>query len=116
MISGTPIATTTIGIEGLSDELTWAGIANDDIEDYIKRATELYTDRKLWEEKQCNGLKIVKHNFSKVIFENDFKELIKHRVQNLASYRSKNVTGELLKYHMHKSTKYMSLWIQEKNA
>jgi hypothetical protein len=33
----------------------------------------------------------------------------------LAAHRQHNFQGAMLKHHLMKSTKYMSLWIEEKN-
>jgi hypothetical protein len=50
-----------------------------------------------------------------VLFENDFKGKMKWLQANLQQHRSSNFMGSLLLHHTLKSTKYMAMWIEEKN-
>ena len=115
MLAGTPICTTSIGAEGLLIGKEWAGIIEDDIENYIKQTHNLYAFESKWQKCQNNGFTILDANFSRSLFVKDFIHLLHRVLDGLPSYRNDNITGQLLKYHMYKSTKYMSLWIQAKN-
>ena len=48
-------------------------------------------------------------------FETDFLEKIKSIEANLIQHRNQNFIGQILQHHHHQSTKYMSLWIEQKN-
>jgi len=115
MIAGTPSVTTSIGAEGVCSAQTWPGYVEDNIQDFIVRAIDLYTNKSAWEEKHNQGFKILKNNFNVSDFKKEFKYKIDESFKNLKTLRNKNIVGQLLKHHSHKSTKYMSLWIQAKN-
>jgi hypothetical protein len=63
---------------------------------------------------QENGIEIINHRYVRILFENDFKRQIKWLQDNLQQHRSSNFMGSLLQHHTMKSTKYMSMWIEEK--
>jgi hypothetical protein len=48
-----------------------------------------------------------------ILFENDLKGRLNGQ-DNLQQHRSSNFMGSLLQHHTMKSTKYMSMWIEEK--
>lgn len=115
MISGTPSITTEIGAEGMNAELNWCGFVENNSEDFIEKAVELYTSKDVWEISQDNGAKIVNTRFSKEIFQNLLLEKINKTLENLETHRRNNFIGEILSHHANLSTKYMSKWIEEKN-
>jgi len=115
MMAGTPIATTAIGAEGLSDHQGFAGIAEDNLDGFIEKSVRLYTEKSVWKEKQAKGFEMLESSFSPKLHSKQFIDKMHYYLDNLVEIRSKNTVGQLLKYHMFKSTKYMSLWIQEKN-
>jgi hypothetical protein len=59
-------------------------------------------------------VEIINHRYVRILFENDFKRQIKWLQDNLQQHRSSNFMGSLLQHHTMKSTKYMSMWIEEK--
>jgi len=42
-------------------------------------------------------------------------ECLEHCRRHLAAHRRDNFTGSMLRHHAHKSTQYMSQWIEAKN-
>lgn len=115
MQTGTPIASTSVGAEGMANGLDWAGIINDNPEQLADETAKLYHDQISWEQAQQNGVQIINQLYAKSKFETPFLQQIAHLEKNLTEHRKQNFLGEVLKHHTLQSTKYMSLWIEEKN-
>ncbi|RFN57636.1 glycosyltransferase [Marixanthomonas ophiurae] len=114
MQCGTPFVTTNIGAEGLySASATNNGI--DNWTDFIEKAIALYTDEKVWLEKQQQNFKILNNRFDKNLFEVNLIERIFTLLNSLEAHRNKNFFGQILQHHTAQSTKFMSKWIEEKN-
>jgi hypothetical protein len=115
MLAGTPSVTSLIGSEGIIAPKDWPGFVADNIETFCSSAVKLYQNQELWESKHNLGHKVLKAKFEKNNFKSEFKEEIDDALKHLELFRRKNTIGEILKHHHHRSTKYLSLWIQEKN-
>lgn len=115
MQTGTPIASTSVGAEGMANGLDWAGIINDNPEQLADETVKLYHDQISWKQAQQNGVQIINQLYAKSKFETPFLQQIAHLEKNLTEHRKQNFLGEVLKHHTLQSTKYMSLWIEEKN-
>ncbi|MBB6272413.1 glycosyltransferase involved in cell wall biosynthesis [Pedobacter cryoconitis] len=114
MIVGTPSVTTSIGAEAMKGELDWNGIIEDDAELFIDQAVRLYQDKTLWLAAQKNGVRIINERYGKIQFTKALITTIS--TLNLSAHRQHNFFGQILMHHTTNSTKYMSLWIAEKNA
>ncbi|MCY1548553.1 sugar transferase, PEP-CTERM/EpsH1 system associated [compost metagenome] len=112
---GTPTITTTIGAEAMKGELNWNGAIADDLEQFINEAVNLYQDKNLWLQAQQNGVEIVNQRYSKTKFDHFLMDKIQNLRNSLSAHRQQNFFGQILQYHTVQSTKYMSLWIEEKN-
>ena len=115
MQTGTPIASTKVGAEGMANGLSWAGMICDDLQTFVDETAELYSDKEKWKQAQHNGIEIINQLYAKSRFETPFLERITNIEENLNIHRQQNFFGEILKHHTLQSTKYMSLWIEEKN-
>ncbi len=115
MINGTPCITSSIGAEGIYGSLKPNGFIEDDPNNFVERALELHSNETLWDQKQQNGFKIINERFNKLNFQEEFLNRIKWLKQNLTSHRKNNFIGTMLMHSSLQSTKYMSLWIEEKN-
>ncbi len=115
MINGTPCITSTIGAEGIFGNLKPNGFIEDDPKNFVERALELYSNETLWNQKKKNGFKIINERFNKLNFQEEFLNRIHCLKHNLPSHRKNNLIGSMLMHHSVQSTKYMSLWIEEKN-
>jgi glycosyltransferase involved in cell wall biosynthesis len=116
---GTPCITTLIGVEGMLSESAnvsaWPGFVTETDDNFVKAAVALYKDKALWQEKQQLGQYLLKEQFD---METNSARLIKavHQVfNNLTIHRQNNFYGQMLNFHHHKSSEYMSRWIQAKN-
>jgi glycosyltransferase involved in cell wall biosynthesis len=114
MLCGTPSVTTSIGSEGMNDEILWSGFVEDETINFVKKAVLLYTDKIQWNQAQQHGVKIINSKFNKELIEDDFISNIKEIFSNLEDHRNNNFTGKMLMHHSLQSSKYMSKWIQEK--
>lgn len=115
LLTGTPSVTTSIGVEGMPGDLAWAGeIANTPTE-IAKQAVLLYKLEKRWNKAQQNAIGILKQRFAKTLFLNRFAEKLNGIETNLTLHRQQHFIGQILQHNQLQSTKYMSLWIAEKN-
>lgn len=112
---GTPTVTTRIGAEAMNGTLDWNGAIADDPEIFVGQALKLYEDKQQWLQAQQNGLKIINQRYEKSYFSNLLIEKIHALSAHLTPHRNRNFFGQILQYHTAQSTKYLSLWIEEKN-
>jgi len=115
MLNGTPCVTTTIGAEGLFEDIDCNGFIENETQNFADKAVELYNNEFVWSEKQLNGFQVINERFNKINFQKEFMALIEETIKQLHDKRLSNFTGQMLQYHAIKSTKYMSKWIEEKN-
>jgi glycosyltransferase involved in cell wall biosynthesis len=112
---GTPSVTTKIGAEAMHNKLPWNGFVTDDPIEFALESVELYTNEKLWEKAQQQGVEIINVCYSKEKYEKKLMNKIKDILKNSSDHRLKNFIGSMLLHHTIQSTKYMSKWIEEKN-
>lgn len=115
MRNGTPVTSTSIGAEGMSDGLPWCGCIADETEAFAAAAVALHQNQSQWLQAQKNGYVIVRQLFNK---EQNGEALIR-RIQacreNLEQHRLNNFSGMMLRHHHHRSTEFMSRWIEAKD-
>jgi len=112
---GTPSVTTNVGAEAMKGDLEWNGYITDDMDSFIAQAFNLYQDKALWTKAQQHGQCMINERYQKAKFGNDFLQKIDALSLNINAHRQQNFYGQLLRHHTANSTKYMSLWIEEKN-
>ncbi|KQB38340.1 glycosyltransferase [Flavobacterium aquidurense] len=115
MQCGTPSITTTIGSEAMHNNLPWNGFITDDVEEFAKKAVELYQDENLWKQSQNNGITLINECYQISKYSVQLIEVINALLNNSESHRLHNFMGNLLQHHTLKSTKYMAKWIEAKN-
>jgi len=123
MLSGTPSVTTDIGAEGMHGDLPWGGAivpcsaaySDADAEAFAQAAVALYDDAARWQLAQQQGFDIVRRCFD----ASEHAQVLTRRIDDvyaqLSSHRMRNFTGAMLRHHHHRSTEFMSRWIEEKN-
>ena len=114
MQCGTPSVTTSIGAEGIAGDLNWNGFITNDLEEFAEKAVQLYSEEKLWENSVENGFRIINSRFNKEAFQKEFSERLLDLIQNIKFYRQQNFIGKMLQHHQHRSTYFMSKFIEEK--
>tara|TARA_B100000929_G_C15493055_1_gene415114 strand:- start:325 stop:1575 length:1251 start_codon:yes stop_codon:yes gene_type:complete len=115
MQQGTASVTTSIGAEGINGNLNWNGFITDSDKDFIMHSVALYTNRELWNEQQKFGFEIINKRFDRDLHEKRFSEKLEEIKFDLNIHRKGNFTGKMLKHHLHRSTYFMSRFIEEKN-
>ncbi len=115
MICGTPSVTTSIGVEGMYDGKAWSGAVTKSNENFISQTVELYQNRERWGEAQKNGTEIINsfYNIEKLIPR--LREKITTLRRSLNTHRQANFLGGMLQHQSLYASKYMGLWITEKN-
>lgn len=116
MICGTPSITSEIGAEGMHNKLPWNGFVAEDYSNFSEKAVQLYTDKKIWNECQKNGIEIINQIYDKEKLGELFINQVKEIQQNLLEHRTQNFLGSLLQHQTLQATKYMSKWIEVKNS
>ncbi|MBT8296472.1 MAG: glycosyltransferase family 4 protein, partial [Gramella sp.] len=115
MECGTPSVTTEVGREGINNSEEWNGYISRNADELIEHSLKLYTDKKTWESKQITGFDIYNNRFDTKLHTERFQERLERLKSDLDEHRNLNFTGKILKHHLHKSTYYMSRFIEEKN-
>ena len=113
--TGTPMVLSLVGAEGIvdSEELEYAGFSDPD--EFAKNAVELYTNDEFWRTAQAQGCSIVKKRFSSSNWLPRLKYLIETAFVQIKENRMRHFVGRMLRHHQHRSTEYMSRWIEAKN-
>jgi len=112
---GTPSVTTSVGAEAMKGNLGWNGSIADDFDLFIDEAVKLYQDQHSWQIAQQNGIKIINERYAARNFAGQFIKDMEKLATDLIAHRQNNFFGQILNHHTAQSTKYMSLWIEEKN-
>ena len=115
MLVGTPSVTTSVGAEAMKGNLAWNGSIEDNLELFIDEAVKLYQDKNAWQVAQQNGVQIINQRYSAKYFTDQFIKEVEKLASDLTGHRQNNFFGQILNHHTAQSTKYMSLWIEEKN-
>lgn len=116
MQCGTPSVTTSIGAESMAGSLPWSGIVEDDAEAIAAAAVKLYTDEDLWYQSRKNGKDLVHARYLGTAFASEFILRLCELQRSLDDHRQQNFIGAMLQHHAMASTKFMSRWIEAKNA
>lgn len=116
MINGTPCVMTTLAAEGMFGSFEPNGFIEDDFKQFANKAIELYKNKIFWNGMQKNGFLVLNARFDKQLFVSDFFAHLATIGNNLETLRRQNFTGLMLQHHAMQSTKYMSKWIEAKNA
>ena len=116
MVSGTPSVTTSIGSEGMHNQLPWNGFIEDDFKIFSEKAVHLYTNEKTWSVSQKNGVDIINTIYNRNKISPIYISRILEIKETLEVHRTHNFLGNLMQHHTLQATKYMSKWIASKNS
>jgi len=115
MRCGTPSITTSIGAESMSGGLPWGGAIENNVGAFVAEAVAHYQDQTLWQQKQKQGLNILRDYFYREDHALALQTRLAELVHSIQRERSDNFIGQMLRHHSHKSTQYMGQWIEAKN-
>ncbi len=113
--TGTPTVTTPIGAEGIAGTMDWGGMISAEPQPFADAAIEIYSDAARWAQVQVQGQRIARQRFDAVVWQPQLPQLLEAALQQFAENRQKHFTGRMLRHHHHRSTEFMSRWIEVKN-
>ncbi|RVD79955.1 glycosyltransferase [Pseudomonas koreensis] len=115
MLCGTPSVTTPIGAEAMHGDLPWPGAVACSAQALADQAVQLYQDETLWNQARLAGQTLLAERYRKCVHGPALIDRLQQCMKNLKPLRKANFTGSMLRHHHHKSTQYMSQWIEAKN-
>ncbi|PAA14744.1 glycosyltransferase [Pseudomonas fragi] len=115
MLCGTPNVTTPVGAEGMHGDLPWAGAIEQSASAIAAAAVQLYQNPDDWHQAQSRGQVLLAQRYLQSSHGPALVECIDACRAGLQQHRRNNFTGAMLRHHQHKSTQYMSQWIEAKN-
>ncbi|MEM1222452.1 MAG: glycosyltransferase [Verrucomicrobiota bacterium] len=110
--SGTPTIATPIAAESMNGPIDWGCSISEDPKGFAQTAVEVYSERSLWLNVQKQGFKIVDERLLKSRWKPELIEMIRSIDRE---NRHQNFIGRMLRHHNHRSTEYLSRWIELKN-
>ncbi len=116
MCYGTPSVTTSVGAEGMCGGLPWGGAVDDSVDGMVAAAVRLHEMRDVWQQAQQRGFAIARQQFDRHANGRALiGRILKIRSQ-LTAHRRRHFVGMMLRHHHHRSTEFMSRWIEAKHA
>jgi glycosyltransferase involved in cell wall biosynthesis len=116
MLCGTPSVTTPIGAEAMHGDHSWPGAVSVSAQALAEEAIRLYHDEAHWQKAQSAGYVLLADRYKHSVHGPALINKLLHCTKNLSQLRTNNFTGSMLRHHLHKSTQYMSQWIEAKNS
>ncbi len=116
MLCGTPSVTTPIGAEAMHGDHSWPGAVGVSAQALADEAVRLYRDEAHWQKAQSAGYLLLADRYQHAVHGPALINKLLHCTNNLSQLRTNNFTGSMLRHHLHKSTQYMSQWIEAKNS
>lgn len=114
--TGTPGVTTAVGAEGISsDDCEWGCAVSEDPEVIAQAAISLYQDEIAWQRVQDNGQTIAEQRFGREQWHSKLPAIFRDALTQRDTNRNKHFVGRMLRHHHHRSTEFMSRWIEAKN-
>lgn len=113
--AGAPVVATPIGAEGMTLDQAFGGAIAETPEEFAARAVELHENSNLWLDARRKGHEILEAKFSEQKNSSILIQTLEQTRADLSERRKRNITGGMLNYHLLRSTKYFSRWIETKN-
>jgi glycosyltransferase involved in cell wall biosynthesis len=113
--TGTPTVTTPIGSEGIAGAMDWGCVISADPQQFATAAIEVYADAKCWSQVQARGHRIARERFDASKWLSQLPQRLEQGIADLVNNRKQQFTGRMLRHHHHRSTEFMSRWIEAKN-
>jgi glycosyltransferase involved in cell wall biosynthesis len=115
MLCGTPSVTTPVGAEAMHGDQAWAGVVTSNAVEFANSAVALYNNEARWQVACQAGYTLLNDRYRKSVHGLALIEKLQYCQHHLHTLRAINFTGSMLRHHSHKSTQYMSQWIEAKN-
>jgi len=114
MVCATPSVTTDIGAESMQTDLPWAGAIANEPQNFSDAAVKLYQEENSWQIASDLGQTNATLMYQQEKILSELAVRLAELESNLNTYRQLNFIGSMLNHHHHKSTQYMSQWINVK--
>lgn len=115
MKNGLPSVTTITGSESMEGDGLWNGFIASTNDQFIENAILLSEDVNVWNKSVETGFNILETSSNREYFSDKFKQKLSTIFIDLKKHRKSNFFGEILRFQTNQATKFMSMWIQEKN-
>lgn len=115
MQAGTPSVSSTVGAESMLVKGEWNGFICDEYSEFVEKAAALYQNKELWYNSQRRGVQILNDRYASPTYGTTLLSLCEVKISHLTEDRNENFMGQILLHQQHQATKYMALWIAEKN-
>ncbi len=111
-ICGTPTIATPIAAESMHGPIEWGCAISGDAVQFARTAVQVYQQPELWAKVQAQGYRIVRER----LLAADWKPRLIQALESLRpEARHRHFIGRMLRHHQHRSTEFMSRWIEAKN-
>ncbi len=116
MLYSCPFITTDIGAEGILDSVIYKDFIQNNHQNLIEAAIELYTNEEKWNDAILLGHHCIRNKFNAESFKNTLIDKTNFVIQNRIKLRKLNFIGQLLQTEFNQSKKYLSKWIELKSS
>lgn len=113
--TGTPTIATSIAIEGIANTATWPTPVADNAAGFANAVVGVYQDATAWNAAVESERALVVQSFNRGDLYDQLPRKIEALKVDLRGARAANLVGQMLRHHQHRSTEYMSRWIELKN-
>jgi glycosyltransferase involved in cell wall biosynthesis len=113
--TGTPTVTTPIGAEGIVGAMDWGCAISEAPQQFADAAIEVYANAECWSRVQAQGQRIARERFDPAEWQPQLPQLLEAAIQQRSETRQQQFIGRMLRHHHHRSTEFMSRWIEAKN-
>lgn len=110
--AGTPTVLSPIAAEGIFPGPEWA---QESTEAMAREAVDLYTDPERWQIRRDAERSVCRSRFAADDWCPRLVEILRQAHAECVSKREANFTGRMLNHHQHRSSEYLSRWIEAKN-
>jgi hypothetical protein len=84
-------------------------------EDFAAAALQLYREPEAWRIRQFEERALCRERFDSAHWLSRLVSIIQRVVDEKVQRRKQNFIGQMLRHHQHRSTEFMSRWIEYKN-
>ncbi|WPJ96476.1 glycosyltransferase [Coraliomargarita algicola] len=112
-LTGTPTVMTPIAAEGICSQEEWV---HSEVDALVADAVELYENLAAWQLRQARERALCEARFSAAHWQPQLMQSIRTAIDERDRRRQQNFIGQMLHHHQHRSTEFMSRWIEAKNA
>lgn len=110
--TGTPTIMTPTAAEGICTDGAPSSEGGDA---FAAAAIDLYRDPIAWEARQCAERKLCQDRFNYEFWSPRLPRYLEQAMDEKEIRRQSNFIGQMLRHHYHRSTEFMSRWIEAKN-